>query len=114
VAQQHLVAIDERLRQDRHPVEMCRHKLPIVDPIDGQARSAQLHQPPILVAAGRRKAARHQQIGRARRIERPADMIAQVHHLADAERRDIRQHRLQRSDIAVHVRNRREFHAARF
>jgi hypothetical protein len=63
-----------------------------------------------LVAADGGKAPLDQQVGRAPRFERPANVIPKVHDLRDAKRVNVREHGFERDAVAVNISYGREFH----
>jgi len=54
----------------------------------------------------------HQHISGSRRLERAADVIAEIHDLVDTERGNIRERGLERPTISVHVRDGSKLHWA--
>ena len=106
VAQEHVVAVEQRRRLACEPVHVA-----VVEPCkqSPQARTF-LDQYPVLVALNRREAAFHQHVGRALRLQRAADMVAEIDDLGDAQVGNVGQHRLQGSGVAVNIGNGGKLH----
>lgn len=83
--------------------------LPLVDATGGAGR-AQFNHYPVLIAADGSDASLHEQVGCSSRFERPAEVVAEIHDLVDAERRNIRKHGFKRHAVAVDVGDRSQFH----
>lgn len=111
VAQEDIVVEPQGGGQRPEPCALARVE-PVVGVAVGRAHplGRLLQQLPLVIAADSRQAERHQQVGGFRRPQRPGKDVAEIDDAVAAASPGIRQHRLQRGEVAVDVRQRGDAH----
>jgi hypothetical protein len=109
MAQKHVVAIGEGGRHRGHPFEVTALELAEIA-AGRMAGLPELNENAVLVAANGGELPRDQQIGGAGRLQRSADVIAEVRDLGDPEVGDVSEHGLECRAVAVNIGDRSELH----